>query len=186
MALLAEHKITALCDVRSKPWSRYNPQFNRETLEQNLRQAGIGYIFLGDELGARSDDSSCYENGKVQYDRIARTALFRQGLERIRDGVGKGFRLVLMCAEAEPLDCHRTILVARHVVALSIPVQHIHADGRLEGHGQAIDRLADSLHLPERDLFRTREDVLEDAYRMQENRIAYALDELAAGRSAAG
>ncbi|MGA2185912.1 MAG: DUF488 domain-containing protein [Bryobacteraceae bacterium] len=177
LALLRQHEITARCDVRSKPYSRFNPKFNRETIKKTLREASISYIFLGSELGARSDDPSCYENGKVQYDRIARTGLFRQGVERVRDGMKKGFRLVLMCAEGEPLECHRTILIARHLAALGIQVKHIHADGRLESHEEAINRLANNLHLPERDLFRSREDVLADAYRLQEDRIAYSLDE---------
>jgi uncharacterized protein (DUF488 family) len=177
LALLRQHEITAVCDVRSRPYSGYSPQFNREALEQALREAGIKYVFLGKELGARSGDRSCYERGKVQYDLIARTELFRQGIERVRDGMEKGFRVALMCAEAEPLECHRTILVARHVAASGIQVQHIHADGSLESQGAALDRLRDNLRLPERDLFRTREDVLDDAYRLQGDRIAYALDE---------
>jgi uncharacterized protein (DUF488 family) len=177
VALLRQHNITELCDVRSKPYSRFNPQFNRETLEATLREVRITYIFLGKELGARSDDPSCYENGKVQYDRIARTAPFQRGIEQVRDGVKKGLRLVLMCAEGEPLECHRTILVARHLVAPGIQVQHIHADGRLERHQEAISRLMRRLNLQELDLFRSPEEVLADAYRLQEDRIAYSLDE---------
>ncbi len=172
--LLRQHNIAALCDVRSRPYSGYSPQFSRETLEEDVRGTGIQYIFLGRELGARSDDASCYQVGKVQYDRSARTELFRQGVERVLDGMRKGFRVALMCAEADPIECHRGILVARHLASLAIQVQHIHADGSLEGHAAAINRLADKLRLPERDLFRTREDVLEDAYRLQGDRIAYA------------
>jgi uncharacterized protein (DUF488 family) len=175
LALMRQHEIASLGDVRSNPHSRFNPQFNRETLEETLRDAGIRYTFLGRELGARSDDASCYRDGKVQYDRIARTELFREGIERVLDGMRKGFRVGLMCAEADPIECHRGILVARHLASLAIQVQHIHADGSLEGHAAAIDRLAAKLRLPERDLFRTREDVLEDAYRLQGDRIAYAL-----------
>src|SRR5271169_2675230 len=109
ISLLSRHGITALCDVRSKPYSRVNPQFNREELQRVLREHGITYVFLGTELGARSDDPTCYENGKVQYDRLAHTELFRQGLDRVQEGVRK-YRIALMCAEKEPLECHRTIL----------------------------------------------------------------------------
>lgn len=172
--LLRQRDITAIGNVRSNPYSRFNPQFNREALEETLRDAAIRYIFLGKELGARSDDASCYQDGKVQYGRIARTELFRQGVEQVLDGIRKGLRVALMCAEADPIECHRTILVGRHLAALAIQVQHIHADGSVECHSAALDRLADKLRLPERDLFRTREDVLEDAYRLQGDRIAYA------------
>jgi uncharacterized protein (DUF488 family) len=176
--LLQQHSITALCDVRSKPYSRMNPQFNREELEQALQARGIAYRFLGKDLGARSDDPACYEGGKVQYARIAQTELFKHGLKRVLSGVKEGLRIAIMCAEKEPLECHRTILVARHLAALGLRVEHIHADGHLESHDAALSRLAQIFNLPEGDMFHTREEFLADAYCRQEERIAY---EIAAG-----
>lgn len=170
--LLKLHSITALCDVRSKPYSRTNPQFNREDLKMALSDQGIAYVFLGRELGARSEDPTCYDDGKVQYDRLARTDLFRDGLDRIQEGAKK-YRIALMCSEKEPLDCHRTILVARHLHALGFEVQHILADGGLESHKDALKRLIQAFNLPDHDMFRTHEDVVEDAYHIQGERIAY-------------
>jgi uncharacterized protein (DUF488 family) len=170
--LLLQHGITALCDVRSKPYSRLNPQFNREDLKKSLRERGITYVFLGRELGARSGDPTCYENGKVQYDRLARTDLFRRGLERLQKGM-KDYRLALMCAEKEPLECHRTILVARHLAARGFDIRHIHGDGGIESHSDILRRLVRMLDLPDDDMFRSREEILADAYRRQEERIAY-------------
>ncbi len=170
--LLRQHCITALCDVRSKPYSRLNPQFNREELKQSLRNGGIAYVFLGKELGARSDDPSCYEQGKVQYERLAHTELFRRGLARVQEGM-KSYRVALMCAEREPIECHRTILVARHLSALGVAVGHIHADGRVERHPDALTRLVRLLNLQEDDMFRSHDDVIAEAYRRQEERIAY-------------
>src|ERR1700741_1321559 len=89
LSLLGQHSITAVGDVRSTPFSRFNPQFNRQTLKASLEASGIAYVFLGKELGARSDDERCYENGKVQYDRLASTALFQQGLDRVQEGTGR-------------------------------------------------------------------------------------------------
>jgi uncharacterized protein (DUF488 family) len=173
IGLLSLHGITALCDVRSKPYSRMNPQFNREVLEQALAAHGIVYRFLGKELGARSDDPTCYEGGKVQYTRLAESELFKQGIKRVIRGLKEDFRIALMCAEKEPLDCHRTILVARHLAALGLDVEHILADGRLENHAAALSRLAQMYNLPEEDMFRSREDFLAEAYSGQEERIAY-------------
>jgi uncharacterized protein (DUF488 family) len=170
--LLRAHAITAVGDVRSNPYSRMNPQYNREPLKAILAAAGITYVFLGRELGARSDDPSCYEGGKIQYERLARTDLFRAGLHRVREGMSR-FRLALMCAEKEPLECHRGILVARELEAAGIPVLHILADASVEGHVQAMARLREQLGLPATDLFRTESEVLEDAYRLQGARIAY-------------
>lgn len=172
ISLLVQHGVTALCDVRSKPHSRVNPQFNREELQQTLKTNGIAYVFLGRELGARSDDPSCYEDGKVQYDRLAHTGQFRQGIQRVQDGM-TSYRIALMCAEKEPLECHRTILVARHLADLGLDVQHIHANGKLESHADALKRLARMFNLPQDDMFSPVQDVFADAYRRQEERIAY-------------
>jgi len=133
---------------------------------------GIAYVFLGQELGGRTQDPGCYQHGKVQYDRLAQTESFRDGLRRVQEGVKK-YRLAIMCAEKEPLECHRTILVARHLTVLGLDVLHIHADGRLESHADALSRLAQILNLPERDMFRSSEELLDDAYHRQEERIAY-------------
>src|SRR6266436_5107139 len=180
VALLKQHGITALCDVRSQPYSRMHPQFNRENLKQSLREHGIAYVFLGQELGARSEDPSCYVHGKVQYDRLARSTLFQKGLDRIRNGM-RDFYLALMCAEKDPLTCHRAILVARHLEGLGIHVEHILEDGSLESHGTALGRLLRQLHLSEQHLFHSREDVIEEAYRVQGERIAYDAGEASSG-----
>jgi len=173
ISLLSLHGITALCDVRSMPHSRVNPQFNRKELEQALRAHGMEYRFLGKELGARSDDPTCYEHGKVQYERLAETELFRYGLKRVLRGTKEGFRIALMCAEKEPLECHRTILVARHLVTSGLDVQHIHADGKLESHIDAENRLVQTFKLTEDDMFCSREELLAEAYHRQGERIAY-------------
>ena len=173
IGLLHQHKITAVCDIRSNPYSRYNPQFDREGLKVALETFGIAYVFLGRELGARSSDPSCYLYGKVQYTKLAQTPLFQEGLKRVRDGSTK-YTLALMCAEKEPLDCHRTILVSRQLAA-GFEIKHIHEDGHLELHEEALIRLARSLKLRESEqhLFRTREDLFADAYALQEKRIGY-------------
>lgn len=179
IALLKQHGVTAVADVRSAPYSRFNPQFNRAELERNLKAVGIRYVFLGRELGARSDDPSCYDKGRVQYARLARTATFREGFERLRRGAAD-HRIVCMCAEKEPLECHRTLLVARALDAEGIEVAHIHADGRLEPHAAAMDRLLDLTGLPREDLFRSRADLVAEALARQEEAVAYVDAKLAA------
>ena len=170
--LLKQHAITAIGDVRSQPYSRMNPQFNREALRDALRSAGIAYVFLGKELGARSDDRTCYCNGRVQYDRLAETEDFCRGLERVREGA-RTQRIALMCAEKDPLQCHRTILVARHLVKDGVNIRHILASGRIEEHDQAILRLISTLRLPLNDMFKSRDEVTVEAYRLQGEAIAY-------------
>lgn len=170
--LLLTHAITAVADVRSSPYSRVNPQFNRDTLQANLKRAHVAYVFLGRELGARSEDRSCYIAGKVQYDRLAKTALFREGLERVCRGA-ETHRIALLCAEKDPLTCHRCILVARRLSDCAFDVQHILASGELESHAAVLRRLARELKLEQRELFAKNADLTSEAYRLREEQIAY-------------
>ena len=173
VALLQQHGVTALADVRSAPYSRFNPQFNRKALQDSLAAIDIKYVFLGRALGGRPDDPSCYEQGRVRYDRLAQTSLFREGLERVVEGAGRE-RIALMCAEKEPLDCHRTILVGRSLFARGVGVAHILADGVLEPHDATMDRLLEAAGLPGEDLLQSREQLIEEALAHRERRIAYA------------
>ena len=143
LALLQRHGVTLLADVRSAPYSRFNPHFNRKALDAALSARGIAYAFLGRALGGRPEDRSCYEDGRVRYDRLARTSLYREGIDRVVQDAGHR-RIALMCAEKEPLDCHRTILVGRSLAERGIAVTHILADGMLEPHDATMDRLLDS------------------------------------------
>jgi uncharacterized protein (DUF488 family) len=170
---LQQHGVTAVADVRSVPYSRRNPQFNREHLRAALKPHGIRYVFLGKELGARSDDECCYVGDKVRYGLLARTELFKSGVERVLEGA-RAYRIALMCAEKDPLDCHRTILVARELVRHGCSVQHILGDGALESHLDALSRLVKQLRLDDsQDMFRSREMTFDEAYDKQAERIAY-------------
>lgn len=179
VALLKQHGITAVADVRSAPYSRFNPQFNKNALDRDLKAHGIKYVFLGRELGARSDDPACYASGRVQYGRLAQTALFKTGIERVERGAAE-HRIALMCAEKEPLECHRTLLVSRALDQDGVSVSHILADGRLESHGDAMLRLLDMFGLPRDDLFRSPAELLAEALARQEERVAYVDEKLAA------
>ena len=138
---LRRHGVTAVADVRSQPYSRRFPDYNRETLRDWLRRAGIAYVFLGRELGGRSDDPAHYDaEGRVDYERVAAGPRFREGLERLRRGMAD-YRIALLCAEREPLDCHRALLIAPRLQDLGVEVGHILADGRLELHRDTEARL---------------------------------------------
>lgn len=166
LALLTRHGVTALADVRSAPYSRFNPQFNRNALSASLAGNGIAYVWLGRELGGRPDDPACYEDGTVRYDLLARTPLYREGIGRVLRGAAE-HRLALMCAEKDPLHCHRTLLVSRSLEELGLEIAHILADGALEPHESVMDRLL-AAHRPEEDLFaesRSRAGRIEEAVR---------------------
>ena len=141
--LLRQHRIEAVADVRSSPYSQCNPQFNRDSLQRALRDQGIACVFLGEELGARSSEPECYVNGRADYSLIAKMPAFIRGLDRIAQGAAKK-RIAMMCAERDPLDCHRCLLVSPQLQKRGINVQHIHDDGALESQEQAERRLVQS------------------------------------------
>jgi len=172
LRLLVMNSISAVADVRSRPYSRMNPQFNQEPLKAQLKLAGIAYAPLGRELGARTDDRSCYENGKVQYYRLARTPLFRAGLNRLLEGV-QTHRVALLCAEKDPITCHRMVLVCHELRHQPLDIFHIRADGSLESNAEAERRMVEAVSLPEYDLFSSGDEMIEEAYRLQGDRIAW-------------
>lgn len=170
--LLNAHQISALVDVRSHPYSRHFPQFCKQEIKNSLMAAGIEYVYLGMELGARSNNPACYLNGKVQYDLLAKDPLFSKGIQRLLQGMEK-FNIALMCAEKDPLQCHRAILVARQIFQQSISVQHIHADGSLENHADLEIRMMELNKISDVDMFRSKEEILQDAYKIHGQKIAY-------------
>jgi uncharacterized protein (DUF488 family) len=175
IALLQRHGVTAVGDVRSHPYSRYAPQYSRDPLKAALARMGIAYVFLGKELGARSKNPDCYERGKVQYDRLARQPEFAEGIRRVTQGI-KLHCVALMCAEKDPLECHRTLLVARKLHEAGVEIAHIHADGSLEDHRMLESRLLDVCKLPEGDMFKQRDEFISQAYAIQGERVAYQVD----------
>ncbi len=140
---LRNHRIDAVADVRSVPYSKAFHDYHREPLAASLRAAGIHYVYLGEELGPRSKDPAHYDaRGQVQFDRLQQAPLFQQGIQRVLSGRQKSLRIALMCAEKDPATCHRSLLVAhylRHQQAIN--VQHIDHNGQLESEEALAQRL---------------------------------------------
>ncbi len=171
--LLAEHAVAVLIDVRSAPYSRFHPQFNRAALARTLAGRGIEYVYLGNALGGRPASRDCYEDDRVRYDRVARTETFQRGLDQVLGHASRG-RTALMCAEREPLACHRTLLIAPALDERGVEVAHILADGSLEAHAHTMDRLLASHGLaPGGDLLDSRDDAIATAIRRATERAAF-------------
>jgi uncharacterized protein (DUF488 family) len=170
--LLQSHKIQAIADVRSSPFSRHNPQFSKDELERNLKLQSIAYVFLGKELGARRDEPECYMGGKVVYDQVVKTDAFQRGLQRLVEGASK-MRVAMLCAEGDPLTCHRSILIGRHIVQFVDEVVHILPNGNIETQVEAEQRLLEECELQHEDLFLTRNDRILEAYQRRGECIAY-------------
>jgi uncharacterized protein (DUF488 family) len=129
VALLHTERIEFLIDVRSFPYSRYAPHFNREALEARVADHGVRYLFLGEQLGGRPTREEHYDgDGHALYGPMSEQEPFRAAIDRVIDGA-HGHRLALLCSEADPLHCHRRLLVGKVLSEKGVQLRHILGDG---------------------------------------------------------
>lgn len=177
VALLVSHGISAIADVRASPYSRHQPQFSKASLVDAMRTAAIAYVYLGEELGGLPSARVRAQMRGVGYAAMAATALFQNGITRIQQG-RTHHRIAVMCAEREPIDCHRALLVGRALAGRAVPVEHIHADGRCETQAALEARLlAAAGRAGGGDLFSSQAELLDLAYLRQEKRVSLIEDE---------
>src|SRR5882757_347440 len=133
LGLLKKYDIDFLADVRSQPYSKFNPQYNRESLHRSLTRADIRYIYLGDTLGGRPQDPSCHDaTGRIDYNLVRQKDFFKKGIERLRSAIQKDLKVALLCSERQPELCHRSKLIGRILDEENLPVQHIDEHGELK------------------------------------------------------
>jgi uncharacterized protein (DUF488 family) len=168
IALLQDAGVTAVVDVRSQPFSRRYPWFSAQRLRERLDAEAMAYVSMGDALGGRPRDPALFRGGIADYEAMARTPEFRAGIDRVMAGTK---RTCLMCAEREPLDCHRCLLVAPALAARGLRIGHILADGSVVPHTAIEERL---LAGHDGELFENdRTSRLVEAYRRRANRVAF-------------
>jgi len=170
VALLKDAGVTAVADVRSVPFSRWCPWFSGKALAQRLAGEAVAYVALGDALGGRPRDPRLYRDGVADYEAMAAREEFAAGLQRVVDEMAH-HRVCLLCAEREPLDCHRCLLVGRALAARGLTLGHIRPDGTIEPHAATEQRLL-ALAGGEADLFRDRTERLAHAYRRRAQAVA--------------
>ena len=142
IALLQGAEVMAIADVRSAPVSRFAPHFNKDRLATSLAEQGIAYVFLGKELGGRPELPELFSDGVADYEKMAALPAFKTAIERLITGA-ESHRVAIMCAEADPLDCHRCLLVGRALADSGVDVGHILSSGQVLTHAEIEDRLLD-------------------------------------------
>lgn len=177
--LLNKHGINCLIDVRSAPYSRIAPQFNKEPLNSSLKGNNILYTHFEKEFGARHTKPSLLdENGSVDFDKVRESPEFKQGVERLKKALALGYNVAIMCSEANPFDCHRFSMISYQLVKEDLQVLHILPDGALIDNKELENRLLEKYYkkLPQTTLFETvtREMQLEVAYRLRGKDIAFS------------
>jgi uncharacterized protein (DUF488 family) len=172
VGLLQAARIEAVADVRSSPWSRHNPQFNREPLKNSLKAAGMAYAWLGDQLGGRPGEPRYYCEGVADYRLMRQAPSFDVGLDRVTNGANT-YRVALMCAEKHPLNCHRCLLVGRALYETGHPVVHLLHDGSTTTQADVEEELLVLAGTDGADLFAPREERVDAAYWAQNRKNAF-------------
>ena len=160
---LRKYDISAIADVRSAPFSKYKPDFIKDKIQKHLGRNHMAYLFLGDMLGARIKDPAVYLDNKLSYELLSKSDFWTKGINKLLDESGK-YRLAIMCAEKDPLHCHRTFLICRTLRSFSLRIHHILEEGSLEEHADTEKRILENYGLEQSDIFRSESDILEDAY----------------------
>lgn len=142
LLLLKSYSIEYLIDVRSQPFSKFNPQYNQNEIRFFLEGNGIRYVFMGDLLGGRPKDISCYDtDGKVDYDTVRTKDFFQSGIERLKTAYNKDVTVAIMCSESKPCECHRSKLIGRALSFEKITLKHIDENGKLKDQITVINEL---------------------------------------------
>ena len=177
--ILKSHKISHLIDVRSNPVSEYYQDYNSFNLEPELKQHNIIYENLALEFGARQENKEFFsEGGFVDFEKFTQSDQFKKGLAKIKKGLELGYNFVLMCAEKDPINCHRSIMIGYAMQKNGIEVLHIMHDGQLQPQGE-IDKILLELYFSDRNQLNLfikssdEQELIEQAYKKQNAKIGY-------------
>lgn len=180
LSLLQLAGVDCIIDVRSTPASAYSPHFNKESLQRFLKANGILYGHFGEEFGARRTDSII--DDQVNFAKAVTTEAFQRGVERIRNGLSKGYNIAFMCSEAKPLECHRFSMISRYFVDNGYNVKHILHNETIAPHQvlekEMIDEYIKKKKIKEVDLMFGEYDAetqRDDAYKIKNKEIGYKL-----------
>lgn len=184
LPLIEQHGVEELIDVRTSPFSRWATDFNRESLEMDLENAGIGYMHMGGALGGRPRSLDLYDPDWIaDYELMATTEDFDDDIRQL-ERIAEERVVCLLCSERQPEDCHRTLLVSEALVRREISARHILATGLLEDHESVVERLMIEYQRkaksPDMGMFPSREQTRKAALRWQAKQVAFRLDRLPA------
>ncbi len=177
LELLQEYGVNCVVDIRSVPASAYNPQYNQEFFRNYLKDNKIRYLHFAEEYGARQSDPDLLDqDGKIDFEKVRQSHLFKRGIDRLKQGVNIGFVIALLCSESEPLDCHRFSMVSVGLEEAGFQVKHILKDKSIKSNHELKQELLKKLEkkIPQKDLFNpdlTKDYQLKAAYRLKNREI---------------
>lgn len=172
---LLELEVNAIVDVRSSPFSKTFPDFNKDKIYKYLRRYNIYYIPMAEELGARPNNRAVYTDNQVDFLKMSESSSFLNGCYRIKEGL-VNYTICLMCSELDPLTCHRSILISHNFKKMFPKTNIFHImPNNVESNNEMEERLLSITKCGQLSL--TGEDPIDKAYLKQSKKIAYKLNE---------
>jgi len=186
--MLKYFDINCVVDIRGTPYSKYNVQFDKESIRYSLTKAGFTYIYMAEEFAAKRPNKESYnKEGFSDFERVVQEEAFKRGVERLKNGINKGYKIVLLGAMQDPIRCHRSILVGRELSKLGFNIKHILDDYTIENQEYIDNRVLDK-YFPDRNQITidallgnemTNEERINEAYRMANREIGVRVENLA-------
>lgn len=185
--MLRHFNINCVVDIRGTPYSKYNVQFDKETIRYSLTKAGFIYIYMAKELAAKRINKVSYnDEGYADFEKVIHEKDFIKGIERLKDGCKKGYKIAILGAMQDPIRCHRSILVGKALTECGFNVKHILDDYTIASQKDIEQNLLDKY-------FKNRgqitidsllgnelndEDMIKECYKMANKEIGYRIENL--------
>jgi uncharacterized protein (DUF488 family) len=181
---IKEHRISSVIDVRSNPYSQYYTDYNKENFEIFLKKNGVYYRNYVNEFGAQQKNRNFYSSdGYLDFEKFVKSEYFLNGVRNLKAGMDKGYKFLLMCAEKDPFNCHRAMMVASEFYKLGYSVVHLLPNGKEQSQDDIEMRLLE-YYFPNRnqlDLFEnenlSNQNLIIKAYRKRNAEIGYSMEE---------
>ncbi|WP_297713969.1 DUF488 domain-containing protein [Clostridium sp.] len=185
--MLRHYNINCVVDIRGTPYSKYNVQFDKETIRYTLSKAGFIYIYMAKELAAKRINKQSYnDEGYSDFEKVINENEFLEGIERLKNGCNKGYKIALLGAMQEPIRCHRSILVGKALRKAGFDVKHILDDYSIASQDDIEQMLLDKYFSNRNQMtiydlignVLTREEMIEEGYRIANKEIGYRIEHL--------
>mgnify|MGYP000989922132 FL=1 len=190
--ILKKYDINCVVDIRSTPYSKYNTQYNKEFLHETLKNLGYTYIYMADEFGAKRKTKVSYnDEGYADFDKVILEDEFKRGIERLKVGCAKNYKIVLLGAMQEPIRCHRAILLGKELIKAGFDVKHIMHEGDLKVQSELEEQLLEKYFEYRNQLTIdsllgnaiSREDMIKEGYKLANKEIGYRIEKLKDNKS---
>ena len=190
--ILKKYDINCVVDIRSTPYSKYNTQYNKEFLHETLKNLGYTYIYMADEFGAKRKTKVSYnDEGYADFDKVILEDEFKRGIERLKVGCAKNYKIVLLGAMQEPIRCHRAILLGKELIKAGFDVKHIMHEGDLKVQSELEEQLLEKYFEDRNQLTIdsllgnsiSREDMIKEGYKLANKEIGYRIEKLKDNKS---